>query len=93
MAVEAVGACIESHTDVRGGVFVLWRPFTLAVGVVERLGYTVLARELGREGKSVAVATAVVEPASDSGREAAILVREPLACCIWAARRASSAAT
>jgi hypothetical protein len=47
----ALGACIESHTDV-GGVFVRLIS-TLAVGVAARLGYTVLARESGRGGEDI----------------------------------------
>jgi hypothetical protein len=71
-----LGACIESQTEV-GGVCV---PLisTLAVGVVERLGYIVLARESGRGGEETATV-------------AVIIAREALACS-WA-KRASSVAT
>jgi hypothetical protein len=87
-----MGACIESHTEVCGGVFVR-RPFKLAVGVAERLGYTVLVRESGRGGISTLEVIAIVL-ASDSGYDGkstaaeAFLDREALAC----ARRASSIA-
>lgn len=54
-----LGACIESYTDVCGGVSAR-RPFTLAVGVAARLGYTVLVlvRESGRGGDEDATAAA-----------------------------------
>lgn len=53
----ARGACIESYTDVCGGVSAR-RPFMLAVGVAERLGYTVLVRESGRGGDDTLAAAA-----------------------------------
>jgi hypothetical protein len=68
-----LGACIESQTEV-GGVCV---PLisTLAVGVVERLGYIVLARESGRGGEETV---------------AVFIAREALACS-WAKRASSVA--
>ena len=60
------GACIESYTDVCGGVSAR-RPLMLefggvAVGVAARLGYTVLVlvRESGRGGEEALVVVAVV---------------------------------
>ena len=51
-----LGACIESHTEV-GGVLVPWcESKMLAVGVVARLGYIVLARESGRGGEMAVAA-------------------------------------
>lgn len=73
----AFGAWIESHTDV-GGVLVRLM-FTLAVGVTERLGYTVLARESGRGGEDIACT-------------APSFVDRVALYCSWATR-ASSAAT
>ena len=74
-ATLALGACIESYTEV-GGVFVRWRESTtLAVGVAVRLGYIVLARESGRGGEEAAdEATAVVE--AEVEIEAAVLVTQ-----------------
>jgi len=74
-ATLALGACIESYTEV-GGVFVRWRvSTTLAVGVAVRLGYIVLARESGRGGEEAAdEATAVVD--AEEGIEAAVLVAQ-----------------
>ena len=75
IAALALGACIESYTEV-GGVFVRWRASTtLAVGVAVRLGYIVLARESGRGGEEAAdEATAVVD--AELGIEAAVLVAQ-----------------
>jgi hypothetical protein len=90
----ALGACIESHTEV-GGVFVRWRESTTpAVGVAERLGYIVLARESGRGGEEAVVADVEVRA------EAAVLafvaqgaVLLLLTCsCSWATRASSAAA-
>ena len=53
-AVIALGACMESHTEV-GGVLTRLTP-ALAVGVVARLGYIVLARESGRGGEEARAA-------------------------------------
>lgn len=77
-ATAALGACIESRTDI-GGVFVRLTVVTLAVGVADRLGYIVLARESGRGGEEAAA-------------RAAVLVARMELNCSWA-RRASSAAT
>ncbi len=49
-----LGACMESHTEV-GGVPTRLTP-ALAVGVAERLGYIVLARESGRGGEEARAA-------------------------------------
>jgi hypothetical protein len=81
------GAWIESHTEV-GGVLVRWCvSTTLAVGVAERLGYIVLARESGRGGGETAAATVLLVLL------ARVTTLLSLTCsCSWATR-ASRAAT
>ena len=84
------GACIESYTDVCGGVSAR-RPFIMpgtAVGVAARLGYAVLVlvRESGRGGDDTKAATGADGMVERLGRAAS-------GAAMSCATRASSAAT
>ena len=82
------GACIESYTDVCGGVSARRPLMLVAVGVAARLGYTVLVlvRESGRGGEDTTAAEVVVAVVRLEGRPV-------LSAAMSCATRASSAAT